>query len=51
MFICFLKGFDEFMNVVLEDACEISVKKKTSNPIGRIMLKGDNITLIQPKQL
>ncbi|CAO1387910.1 unnamed protein product [Diamesa hyperborea] len=41
-------GFDEYMNIVLDDAEEYSTK--TSNKrrhLGRIMLKGDNITLIQ----
>lgn len=42
-----IKGFDEFMNIVLDDAVEIEV----ANPLhrrklGRILLKGDNITLI-----
>ncbi|QPG77006.1 mRNA splicing protein sme1 [Brettanomyces nanus] len=46
-----IKGFDEFMNVVIDDAVEIS----TSNPsktrkLGRILLKGDNITLISCAQ-
>ncbi|KAI8808335.1 small nuclear ribonucleoprotein E [Cladochytrium replicatum] len=40
-------GFDEFMNLVLDEAEEISVKKETRKPLGRILLKGDNITLIQ----
>ncbi|KAJ2000830.1 hypothetical protein GGI04_000516 [Coemansia thaxteri] len=40
-------GFDEFMNMVLGDAEEIHVKKGTRMPLGRIMLKGDNITLIR----
>ncbi|KAJ2194769.1 hypothetical protein GGH18_002124 [Coemansia sp. RSA 530] len=40
------RGFDEFMNVVLDDAKEIHTKKGTEKHIGRIMLKGDNITLI-----
>ncbi len=39
-------GFDEYMNLVLEDAEEISVKRKTHKPLGRILLKGDNITLM-----
>jgi len=39
-------GFDEYMNLILEDAEELSVKKKTRRPIGRILLKGDNITLL-----
>jgi small nuclear ribonucleoprotein E len=34
------------MNLVLEDAVECSIKKGTRNELGRILLKGDNITLI-----
>ncbi|KAI9276039.1 hypothetical protein BY458DRAFT_506876 [Sporodiniella umbellata] len=40
-------GFDEFMNLVLEAAEEVDVKNKTRVKIGRVLLKGDNITLIQ----
>lgn len=40
-------GFDEYMNLVLEDAEEVSMKRKTRKPLGRILLKGDNITLMQ----
>lgn len=40
-------GFDEYMNLVLDDACEVAVKSKARRPIGRILLKGDNITLMQ----
>ncbi|KAL6750689.1 small nuclear ribonucleoprotein E [Haematococcus lacustris] len=40
-------GFDEYMNLVLDDAHEVSFKKKTRKPLGRILLKGDNITLMQ----
>ncbi|KAG9326619.1 hypothetical protein KVV02_006130 [Mortierella alpina] len=40
-------GFDEFMNLVLDDASEVHIKKGTKKHIGRILLKGDNITLIQ----
>lgn len=35
------------MNLVLDDAAEISVKRSTRVPLGRILLKGDNITLMQ----
>ena len=42
-----IAGFDEYMNLVLDDAEEVSVKRKTRKPIGRILLKGDNITLMQ----
>ncbi|TNY21307.1 hypothetical protein DMC30DRAFT_416149 [Rhodotorula diobovata] len=47
-------GFDEFMNVVLDDAEEVHVKdtktKKAGDRerLGRLMLKGENITLISP---
>jgi len=40
-------GFDEFMNLVLDNADEVNAKKKTRKQLGRILLKGDNITLIQ----
>ncbi|KAG0229073.1 hypothetical protein BGW42_001794 [Actinomortierella wolfii] len=40
-------GFDEFMNLVLDNAAEVDMKKETRQPLGRILLKGDNITLIQ----
>ena len=40
-------GFDEFMNLVLDAASEIHLKRKTERNLGRIMLKGDNMTLIQ----
>jgi len=39
-------GFDEYMNIVFEDAEEISIKKKTRRPLGRILLKGDCISLM-----
>ncbi|KAK9450138.1 uncharacterized protein V1518DRAFT_413083 [Limtongia smithiae] len=41
-----IRGFDEFMNVVVDDAVEIGEKKNTRKSLGRILLKGDNITLI-----
>ncbi len=40
-------GFDEYMNLVLDEAEEVSMKRKTRKALGRILLKGDNITLIQ----
>jgi len=39
-------GFDEYMNLVLDNAEEVD-KKNTRKYCGRILLKGDNITLIQ----
>ena len=43
-------GFDEYMNLILDDVHEVFINKKqsqASNELGRILLKGDNITLIQ----
>ncbi|XP_070544292.1 small nuclear ribonucleoprotein E-like [Ptychodera flava] len=44
-------GFDEYMNLVLEDAEEVHLKARTRKTLGRILLKGDNITLIQNVQM
>ena len=41
-----MQGFDEYMNLVLDDAEEVNVKRRSRKPVGRILLKGDNITLI-----
>ncbi|ODV95787.1 hypothetical protein PACTADRAFT_66663 [Pachysolen tannophilus NRRL Y-2460] len=41
-----IKGFDEFMNIVIDEAVEMDLKKDSKRKLGRIMLKGDNITLI-----
>ena len=42
-----LQGFDEYMNLVLDNAEEVNAKKKTRKHIGRVLLKGENITLMQ----
>ena len=39
-------GFDEYMNVVLDDAVEMTARDGRKE-IGRILLKGDAITLLQ----
>mmetsp|Transcript_3099 Transcript_3099/g.9460 ORF Transcript_3099/g.9460 Transcript_3099/m.9460 type:complete len:88 (+) Transcript_3099:131-394(+) len=39
-------GFDEYMNLVLDDAYEINLKKDSRKPLGRTLLKGDTITLL-----
>mmetsp|Transcript_18253 Transcript_18253/g.35863 ORF Transcript_18253/g.35863 Transcript_18253/m.35863 type:complete len:100 (+) Transcript_18253:415-714(+) len=39
-------GLDEYFNLVLDEAEEVNSKTKTRRPLGRIMLKGDNVTLI-----
>ncbi|CAD7684405.1 unnamed protein product [Nyctereutes procyonoides] len=40
-------GFDEYMNLVLDDAEGIHSKTKSRKQLSRIMLEGDNITLLQ----
>jgi small nuclear ribonucleoprotein E len=40
-------GLDEYMNLVLDEAEEVGVKKSIRRPIGRILIKGDSVTLIQ----
>ena len=40
-------GFDEYMNLVLDEAVEVHMKTGKRKTLGRIMLKGDNITLLQ----
>ncbi|QPG95578.1 hypothetical protein C2857_001262 [Epichloe festucae Fl1] len=45
-------GFDEFMNLVIDDAVEVAQVTKTNDketrrPLGQILLKGDNVSLIQ----
>ncbi|KAJ9151908.1 hypothetical protein NKR23_g2838 [Pleurostoma richardsiae] len=47
-----IRGFDEFMNLVIDDAIEVHQITKTNDkesrrPLGRILLKGDNVALIQ----
>eukprot|EP01083_Nonionella_stella_P008464 24437_1 len=40
-------GFDEYMNMTLDDAVEIDKKTGKKTNVGRILLKGDAITLLQ----
>ena len=40
-------GFDEYMNVVVDDAEEVNLKANERTKLGRILLKGDCITLVQ----
>ncbi|KAG6249716.1 hypothetical protein E4U23_001930 [Claviceps purpurea] len=47
-----IRGFDEFMNLVIDDAVEVSQITKTNEEetrrsLGQILLKGDNVSLIQ----
>jgi len=38
--------FDEYMNLVLDDADEVNLGKKERKKIGRVLLKGDNVTMM-----
>lgn len=40
------QGFDEYMNLVLDDAVELDLKQDKSEKLGRILLKGDTISLL-----
>ncbi|KAL7430250.1 hypothetical protein ACHAXH_001370, partial [Discostella pseudostelligera] len=40
-------GFDEYMNFVLDGATEVDTKSGKRTDVGRILLKGDSITLMQ----
>jgi LSM domain len=44
----FSQGFDEYSNLVLDDVEEINVKTGKRISLGRILQKGDSITLIAP---
>lgn len=39
-----LRGYDQFMNLVLEDCNEIDVKEE-KNPIGTVMIRGNSVVL------
>ncbi|KAI9774580.1 MAG: mRNA splicing protein sme1 [Geoglossum simile] len=49
-----IRGFDEFMNLVIDDAVEVKQATKTEGEsrreLGQILLKGDNVSLIQSLQ-
>jgi small nuclear ribonucleoprotein E len=34
------------MNIVLEETDELDMKRRTKKPLGKILLKGDNITCV-----
>lgn len=36
-FLTYFQGFDEYMNLVLDNAEEISLKKRTRKPLGMLM--------------
>ena len=42
-----LKGFDQHLNLVLEDAEDITDTKNTKK-LGSIIVRGDNVVIISP---
>ena len=43
-------GFDEYMNMTLDNVVECDLKTGKRENVGRILLKGDAITLLQNAQ-
>lgn len=41
------KGFDEYLNLVLDKAVEYDRKTKATKELGKILLKGENIVLVR----
>ncbi|KAF2452742.1 hypothetical protein BDY21DRAFT_294114 [Lineolata rhizophorae] len=46
-----IRGFDEFMNLIIDEAVEVTLatndKAEERRELGQMLLKGDNISLIQ----
>jgi len=42
-----IRGFDEYMNLVLDEVLEVNYKSQTRQNLGMILLKGDCISLIR----
>ena len=42
-----LQGFDQHMNLVLEDADDVS-DDNTSQKLGTIIVRGDNVVILSP---
>jgi len=43
-----LQGYDQHMNLVLEEAEEISNENSTQKRLGMIVIRGDNVMMISP---
>jgi len=41
-----LRGFDQFMNLVLEDTVEV-VSAKEKNPLGMVVIRGNSVVMIE----
>ena len=44
-----LKGFDQHMNLILEEAEElVEVEREQSKQLGTVVVRGDNVIIISP---
>jgi len=43
-----LQGYDQHMNLVLEQAEEISNENSTQKRLGMIVVRGDNVMMVSP---
>ncbi|VDD85052.1 unnamed protein product [Enterobius vermicularis] len=44
-----LRGFDPFMNIVVEDAVE-HLKNGETKPLGMVVVRGNSIAVMEPKE-
>ncbi|KAF8359024.1 snr-7 [Pristionchus pacificus] len=44
-----LRGFDPFMNMVIEDAIEI-LKTGEQNRLGMVVIRGNSVVIMEPKE-
>lgn len=43
-----LVGYDQFMNIVLDDAVEVDLKRNEITKIGKMLLRSDNVGVVHP---
>lgn len=43
-----LVGYDQFMNIVLDDASEVDLKTNEVTKIGKMLLRSDNVGIVHP---
>lgn len=43
-----LVGYDQFMNVVLDDASEVDLKTNKVTKVGKMLLRSDNVGVVHP---
>mmetsp|Transcript_12817 Transcript_12817/g.19407 ORF Transcript_12817/g.19407 Transcript_12817/m.19407 type:complete len:105 (+) Transcript_12817:57-371(+) len=43
-----LRGYDQFMNVVVDEASELNNQEKTTSSLGTVVIRGNSIITIEP---